>query len=185
MANAWQMFIVRYLLIGIIGTATIVLGTSLLKAAAAQRDSLVADALLCSSRVQDMLARFLFRNLETRRQPPRDGLREIVIDRQPVRQTDTGDRQTSVFPAKDNPYAREYAAIKAEYEGFTKKVRQLQATRDSAQGDARMRHIDTLRLMKAQGIALRTALETAERKYESWNAAHANKSQQRPHNERF
>jgi len=185
MANAWQIFIVRYLLIGIIGTATIVLGTSLLKAAAAQRDSHVADALLCSKRVQDTLARFIFRNLETRRRRHRNEGREIVIERHPVRQSDTGDRHGSVLPGKDNPYAREYAAVRTEYEGFRKKARQLRAMRDSATGDARMRHIDKLRLMKAQDIALRSALETAERKYEFWNGAHTSKLQQPRHEERF
>jgi len=72
---------------------------------------------------------------------------------------------------EDTPHAAEYAAARSAYVEYWKKVKALQAERDSAEGSDHVRISDELRVMKGADIRLGQAYETAKRKYEDWNSS--------------
>ena len=67
-----------------------------------------------------------------------------------------------------NPHAGEYAAAKKAYDDFWNAVRELQAKRDAAVGEKRMRYSDELYKLKGRSVEVGQRYEAARKKYEEW-----------------
>lgn len=74
-----------------------------------------------------------------------------------------------------NPYAAEYRRIKASYDAFWNRVKDLQKKRDSASSTDRMNYLDQLRGMKGEDVRLGVAYEAAKKKYDAWQRANVKK----------
>jgi len=72
-----------------------------------------------------------------------------------------------------NPYTQQYVSVKAEHSRYWKKVRELRKKRDSATDADHVHYSDELQKMKGEDIRLGLALETVKKKYAAWNADHA------------
>ncbi len=83
------------------------------------------------------------------------------------------DQAAKDYVSRNNPFAEEYGKAKGEYRAYWKKVKDLQAKRDSSTGDERMRCGDELREMMGQSVDLGNAYKEAKSRYEEWNQSHA------------
>jgi hypothetical protein len=82
-------------------------------------------------------------------------------------------RQADEAARGRNPFAAEYERAQAQYRTFWDRAKDLQAKRDAATGDARMRYGDELRMMKGRDIELGRNLKAAKEKYDAWNRDHS------------
>lgn len=72
---------------------------------------------------------------------------------------------------KKNPHYAEYQAARADYLAYWKKVKSLQAARDSDTGSAHVKAEDELRQLKGEDVRVGTAYKAAQEQYESWEKA--------------
>lgn len=75
-------------------------------------------------------------------------------------------------PNPRNPFASEYATIKAKYLAYWKRVKDLQKKRDNSAESDHVAYADELRQLKGEDIRIGQAFEAAEKNYKDWNAAH-------------
>jgi hypothetical protein len=78
--------------------------------------------------------------------------------------------------AHPNPHAAAYGDAVQKYNAFGERQTRLTALRDKASGADRMKHIDTLRGMMAEGKQLELKLQNAKSQYNQWKAAHPNEA---------
>lgn len=72
----------------------------------------------------------------------------------------------------NNPFPEEYEIARKAYLDYWKKVKNLQAKRDSSTSETRMKCGDELREMSGRNIELGQAYKDAKRRYDDWNLNH-------------
>lgn len=181
--NSVLRFFVGYLVIGIIGTAAILIGMPFLRTSYEQ---------LFSELSQD--------NKYWPRDTPVNGIPPPTTYLVPRLSNDAASHQARTIEQKknllarqaeltaeieriknklsaaakaQNPYTQQYVSAKAAHSRYWKKVRELQKKRDSATDADHVRYSDELQKMKGEDIRLGLALETVKKKYAAWNADHA------------
>jgi hypothetical protein len=74
---------------------------------------------------------------------------------------------------RKNPHADQYAAVKKRYDEFWAKVKDLQAKRDAALGEARIKYADQLRELKGEDVILGREMKDIENKFNAWESHRA------------
>jgi chromosome segregation ATPase len=75
-----------------------------------------------------------------------------------------------------NPYTAPYRQAYEQLTALQERAKTLTAERDNASGEARMRAIEELRLMKDEQARLRAVFDQAQTQYRTWKSEHATTS---------
>jgi hypothetical protein len=98
---------------------------------------------------------------------------EIELRRELARlNADTRRPRATAEIRANNPHAEAYERTRTAYKAYWDNVNALKARWETAEGDARMRYGDELRVLKGKDIVLGRAYEKAREQYNAWNAQH-------------